>query len=92
MPLVWFQLCILGTRGSVPGHQPLDLGLDEHLSNIFGLTDRGGLNPTWLFVVVGGIMLGWGLLAELIEALWEDTFFVKILVTVMVAFISRDWT
>jgi hypothetical protein len=37
-------------------------------------------------------MLGWGLLAALIEALWENTFFVEILVTVMLASISRDWT
>uniref|UniRef100_A0A8I5Y926 Tetraspanin 17 n=1 Tax=Rattus norvegicus TaxID=10116 RepID=A0A8I5Y926_RAT len=72
------------------------------LSNISGLTDLGGLDPVWLFVVIGGIMSVLGF-AGCIGALRENTFLLKFfsvflgliffleLAAGILAFVFKDW-
>ncbi|KAF4014888.1 hypothetical protein G4228_006280 [Cervus hanglu yarkandensis] len=72
------------------------------LSNISALTDLGGLDPVWLFVVVGGVMSLLGF-AGCIGALRENTFLLKFfsvilgliffleLATGILAFVFKDW-
>ncbi|XP_062850224.1 tetraspanin-5a isoform X2 [Trichomycterus rosablanca] len=72
------------------------------LSNISSITDLGGLDPVWLFVMVGGIMFILGF-AGCIGALRENTillkffsvflgiiFFLELTVGVL-AFVFKDW-
>ncbi|XP_059864311.1 tetraspanin-17 isoform X2 [Delphinus delphis] len=94
-------------RGRVLGALFLAIGLwawgeKGVLSNISALTDLGGLDPVWLFVVVGGIMSVLGF-AGCIGALRENTFLLKFfsvflgliffleLATGILAFVFKDW-
>lgn len=75
MGLPWVE--VVGGSGRPLAFAPLAQGV---LSNISALTDLGGLDPVWLFVVVGGVMSVLGF-AGCIGALRENTFLLKFVST-----------
>uniref|UniRef100_A0A8C7HKX5 Tetraspanin-5 n=1 Tax=Oncorhynchus kisutch TaxID=8019 RepID=A0A8C7HKX5_ONCKI len=72
------------------------------LSNISSITDLGGFDPVWLFLVVGGVMFILGF-AGCIGALRENSFLLKFfsvflgiiffleLTAGVLAFVFKDW-
>ncbi|MBV99804.1 Tetraspanin-5, partial [Eschrichtius robustus] len=81
------------------GHKSTVKGV---LSNISSITDLGGFDPVWLFLVVGGVMFILGF-AGCIGALRENTFLLKFfsvflgiiffleLTAGVLAFVFKDW-
>uniref|UniRef100_A0A8C6SVJ7 Tetraspanin n=1 Tax=Neogobius melanostomus TaxID=47308 RepID=A0A8C6SVJ7_9GOBI len=79
----------------------IGLWLGGVLSNISSITDLGGLDPVWLFMVVGAVMFILGF-AGCIGALRENTFLLNFpcslgiiffleLTTGILAFVFKDW-
>lgn len=75
MGLPWVE--VVGGSAWPLDFAPLAQGV---LSNISALTDLGGLDPVWLFIVVGGVMSVLGF-AGCIGALRENTFLLKFVST-----------
>lgn len=55
---------------------PFSVSIQGVLSNLSSITDLGGFDPVWLFLVVGGVMFVLGF-AGCIGALRENTFLLK---------------
>ncbi|KAM4781517.1 tetraspanin-5 isoform 3-T3 [Cyanocitta cristata] len=107
-PQLWGMSCIsMGASPWFLGIAFLGIGLwawNEKgvLSNISSITDLGGFDPVWLFLVVGGVMFILGF-AGCIGALRENTFLLKFfsvflgiiffleLTAGVLAFVFKDW-
>ncbi|RXM99705.1 Tetraspanin-5 [Acipenser ruthenus] len=102
VPAVWYV-----DRRQLLGVAFLGIGLwawseKGVLSNISSITDMGGFDPVWLFIVVGGVMFILGF-AGCIGALRENTFLLKFfsvflgiiffleLTAGVLAFVFKDW-
>ncbi|KAJ3585160.1 hypothetical protein NHX12_013881 [Muraenolepis orangiensis] len=61
------------------------------LSNISSITDLGGLDPVWLFMVVGGVMFILGFAGCIGFSVFLGIIFFLELTTGVLAFVFKDW-